>query len=292
MILSLEPLRSWASTAQGRLLGWLIMVMILILPVLYMNRKCNRAYAIYRKSFKEKIIKSIVKLIDEKLEYFCDGFVDQNTFLKSKLFKKYPDEYSGDDLIKGRIGDTEVEFSEIEALYKTRKITGKVEWHIIFSGLFFIADFNKYFNNDLVILPDIAEKKLGYIGKMMQSINPDRDRLIKMEDPEFEKIFVVYGKDQIEARYILTPALMSRITAFHKTCEGNIYISFIGSKINIAISYSRNLFEPRLFWMFQKHQQMEKYYRDLEFIMGIVNQLNLNTRIWSKQPSAQTGAHL
>ena len=48
------------------------------------------------------------------------------------------------------------------------------------------------------------------IGQKLQSFTTafSKRQLIKLEDPEFEKLFAVYGDDQIEARYILTPALM------------------------------------------------------------------------------------
>ena len=38
-----------------------------------------------------------------------------------------------------------------------------------------------------------------------------RQKLIKMDNPEFEKEFVVYSDNPIKARYILTHSLMQRI---------------------------------------------------------------------------------
>ena len=43
-----------------------------------------------------------------------------------------------------------------------------------------------------------------------------RGELIKMEDVAFERGVVVYGDDQIEARYILSTSLMERILAYKK----------------------------------------------------------------------------
>ena len=72
-----------------------------------------------------------------------------------------------------------------------------------------MADFNKNFNGHTVVLPDTAEKILGKFGQSLQSMS-SRGELVKLEDPEFEKEFCVYGDDQVEARYILSPALMKR----------------------------------------------------------------------------------
>ena len=45
-------------------------------------------------------------------------------------------------------------------------------------------------------------------------MNFSRPPLVKLEDPEFEKHFVVSGEDQVEARYILSTCLMQRLTDF------------------------------------------------------------------------------
>jgi len=132
-------------------------------------------------------------------------------------------------------------------------------------------------------LPDTAEKLFGQFGKMLQSWNKLRGQLIKLEDPEFEKYFVVYGDDQIEARYILSPSLMARIVDFREKTGQKIYLSFVGSMVFVAIPYTRNLFEPRIFQTMLDFSQIQEYFEDLQLAISIVDEMDLNTRIWSKQ---------
>ena len=67
------------------------------------------------------------------------------------------------------------------------------------------ADFNKNFQGRTIILPDFAQNAFGdFIGSWLQSKNQAREELVKMDNPDFEKEFVVYSNDQIEARYILS----------------------------------------------------------------------------------------
>ena len=68
--------------------------------------------------------------------------------------------YTGDDYVKGKIGDTYIEFSEIHSEYKTQN-NKQTTWHIIFKGLFFIANFNKNFKSETLVLPDVAQKAFG-----------------------------------------------------------------------------------------------------------------------------------
>ena len=101
-----------------------------------------------------------------------------------------------------------------------------------------------------------------------------------MDDPEFEKQFVVYGSDQVEARYILSTSLMRRILDYKNKTKKSIYISFIDDKLFFAISYFKNLFEPKLFMTLLNFNLIKEYYEDLELTISIVEELNLNIRIW------------
>ena len=59
-------------------------------------------------------------------------------------------------------------------------------------------------------------------------------------------------------------------------------MSFIDSRMYIAIPYTENLFEPQLFKTILDFAPVQKYFEDLQLAIGIVEDLNLNLRIWSK----------
>lgn len=237
----------------------------------------------YVSNFKTNIIEKIVTAIDDNLHYYKERGIEQSLFSASGIFKQHIDHYHAEDYVQGVLGKTKVEFSEIHAQYITRDGKGRTSYHTIFRGLFFIADFNKNFNGKTVVLPDTAERLFGVIGNMLQSWNIGRGELVKLEDPEFEKEFVVYASDQIEARYILSMSLMKRIVDFKRKTRKNIYLSFVGSKIFIALPCYRNLFEPRIFRTVLDFSSIRQYFEDLQLAVGIVEDLNLNTRIWTKQ---------
>lgn len=155
-------------------------------------------------------------------------------------------------------------------------------WHTIFKGLFFVADFNKNFTCQTLVLPASASGVLRQINGLLQSWNKHGE-LIKLEDPEFNKLFVVYSNDQVESRYILSTSLMARLTKFKQKADKKIYISFINTKIFVAVSYSKDLFEPKVFKTMAEFAPMKEYFEDLELALSLVHDLNLNTRIWSKQ---------
>jgi hypothetical protein len=145
-----------------------------------------------------------------------------------------------------------------------------------------MANFNKKFKTETFILPDTAERLFGFLGKKLQEMtaSSSRGELVNLESPEFEKLFVVYGKDQIEARYILSPSLMERIVSFKNKTGKNIHMSFVDNNIFIAISYKKNLFEPRVFKTIIDLEPIQEYYEDIKLMTDIVEDLNLNLRIW------------
>ena len=238
----------------------------------------------YRRDFKNTIVRGVIEFMEPDLRYFPEEGIGNVQFRVSELFQQHIDRYRCEDLVKGRVGQTEVMFSEVHAEYKTTSGTGKnrrTHWHTIFKGLFFIGDFHKDFHGRTVVLPDRAQKLFGGLGQALQSLNFTRGKLIKLEDPEFEREFVVYGDDQIEARYILSPAMMERITAFGRNRNTSVYLSFVGSLVYVGFSTKKNLFEPKLFGP-ADFETLVEYVAELRLATDIVDELNLNARIWSK----------
>ncbi|MEI7904178.1 MAG: DUF3137 domain-containing protein [Candidatus Firestonebacteria bacterium] len=248
---------------------------------------CYSLYSGFKSDFKDKVIGPLVKFIDENLNYLKDAYVPQSIYNQSRIFLATPDRYRGEDYVFGKQGKTEVQFSEIHSEYKTQTRDSKgnvqTQWHTIFKGLFFTADFNKNFSGCTVVLPDTAEKLLGFLGKTLQSMNMARDKLINLEDPEFEKEFAVYSDDQVTARYILSTSMMERLTAYKRNTGRPVSISFVNSRIFVAVSCSENMFEPKIFGSLIDFETVKKYYESLEFGAGLVEILDLNTRIWTKK---------
>jgi hypothetical protein len=262
-----------------------ITVGILLVPIVtFLYRFLISGYV---HAFKVNVIQKIVRYIDPDLTYTPTGHIPKWQIVASRIFSKHPDRVRGDDLVQGRIGETNMQFSEVHVEKKHESTTSNGgrhrRWSTMFRGLFFVADFNKKFSGKTLVLPDTAEQVLGSLGSYFQSMNFARGELIKMEDPVFEKYFVVYGDDQIEARYILSTSLMQRISEFREKTGRRICVSFMGSHVYVAIPYSRRLFEPRVFRSILGFKGIEQYLEDFEVFIGIVEDLNLNTRIWTKK---------
>jgi len=232
--------------------------------------------------FKDEVIEQLVDFIDSSLLYEKNGYIRVVEYKKSSLFPLHVDRYKGDDFVSGNVEGVALRFSEIHSEVEKKNSKGKTYWQTIFKGLLFIADFNKNFKGKTVILPDSAESFIGSFAHFFQSFS-SHGELIKMDNPEFEKEFVVYSSDQIEARYILSHSLMDSIMRYKKIVGKNLSISFVGSNIYIAIGFKQKLFEPKIYKSVQNFDEVRFYFEVLSMTVDIVNILKLNRRIWSKR---------
>ena len=228
--------------------------------------------------FKSKVIAKIVTFIDKNLKYSDRGSIAEEEFAESKLFLKRIDNYFGEDMVTGSLGKTTVRFCEIFVFSNVQKgVNTENDYSIFrdiatknFRGIFFIADFNKCFKGKTFVLPENASKATGY-------------ELVKLEDPEFQKLFKVYSTNQVESRYILSPSLMQKIIGLKKKFNETLRFSFVNSKVFIAISSKDDLFEPPMNSSICDNRLIKSYFNCLNFMVGIVEELDLNTRIWTKE---------
>ncbi|SFD20996.1 DUF3137 domain-containing protein [Flavobacterium phragmitis] len=239
----------------------------------------------YKAAYKNNVVGSALKEINETLKITPQSGLPHYEFVSSELFTTRPDRYKTQDLVEGTADKTAFWFSEVHAEYKTETRTKngtRTEWHTIFEGIIFVADFNKNFNVSTVVRPKSFGDSIGsWFSKNVFSFgNSD---LIQLENPEFDSKFVTYSRNQIEARYILTPAMMERILDLNQKSDETISISFIHSKMYIAFPLSHNYFEPPIHSSLLDPNLLSDDLSIVRFMQDIVQELDLNTRIWGKE---------
>ncbi len=142
--------------------------------------------------------------------------------------------------------------------------------HFSFRGMFCWLSFNKTLNGHTVILPNNRTTRLD----RMVSMNFSDEQQVRLEDPRFTKHFVVYSTDQIEARYVLTTALMERIVTLKERFNRPILLSFQHQRVYIAVENENGLFSfPS--GKVDSMAILEELAHDIETALGITKTLNL-----------------
>ncbi|MBR4254258.1 MAG: DUF3137 domain-containing protein [Lentisphaeria bacterium] len=237
--------------------------------------------------YKKLVVPSLLKDIDPGLAYNPSGCIPKEEFRRSKIFSNTPSSYTGEDLVFGTYKGIPVRFSELKV--QEKHSDGKnTTYHTFFQGVFLIADFNKDFKYSHWVLPDTAEAAFGQVvGNFLQKISlPGRGHMTRMEDPAFEKKFVVYTENDVEARYILSPKLMRTMLALSERFRkgvSRIAFAFMDSSVYIAIPIEsgRDLFEmPSRGDMGEETARRTQ--EELKEILSVFDVMELDLRLWSK----------
>lgn len=104
-----------------------------------------------------------------------------------------------------------------------------------FRGMFGYCRTQREFCGYVLLLPDHLENKVGYLAQSIQRIRQKNGaKFVHLEDPEFENLFAVYADDEVEARMVLTPAMMRRMTELRRSFNRDLMISFKGDTLYFA----------------------------------------------------------
>ncbi|MSN96245.1 DUF3137 domain-containing protein [Campylobacter sp. FMV-PI01] len=245
----------------------------------------------FRQKFKNEYLRNYIK--NKGHYYNMYHNIDAVDMIRSGLFKPFTNQ-KGNDYISGMKNGVMFKFSDILLedklnLYENLKDFFDDLFHFFitfiqiilnffkfkyddkkihnFTGLFFVADFNKNINSKTLVMQS------GY--PRFNDVS-----LIKMDSVEFNSKFRVYSDDIQNAMYLLSPSLMEKIYNLSKRFNNPINVSFIKTKIYISINVGRDSFEPDITKNIKINNPARKIISDLNSILDIVNALNLDNDLW------------
>ncbi|OJJ23497.1 hypothetical protein BKI52_03805 [marine bacterium AO1-C] len=253
--------------------------LMLATGVIYVSSLAHQAQRqAYHKKYKRYIVRPIAECIDPDWRYEAFKGIDSKQFKASKLFPLGYDIYQSDDLISGWIGQTDFQCADVH-IQRFQKLNGI---RSVFQGLFFHADFHKHFRGRIFVSPDFTKGRWGNAGTFIQKNFVGQGQLVKMENLEFERLFMVHATHSTEARYVLTPIIMEAMVKLRQFYDSPIYFSFIGTRMYCAIDFEEELFEPSIYRSAVNYRDIQFIYALLKMNKIIVEQMQLNTRIWTK----------
>ncbi|MBS6238587.1 MAG: DUF3137 domain-containing protein [Bacteroides sp.] len=248
-------------------------IVIVVISVIIFITCINNKSKIFSSFYKEEVVDEIIHAFCPNATYSPNDGVGEELFRNSGLFTS-PDRYHAEDLIEGCLDKTSFICSEVHAEERRARSTKngvQYYWEDIFKGFLFIADFHKEFQGETTLLRNSLFKvKMGASR-------------VKMENPDFEKVFDVFSTNQIEARYLITPSMMERMLKLDSNFKKGVTISFRNSTILVAIPDSKNRFEADVWSSLNDMSILKSDFAVLQSLLDIVDELNLNTRIWSKE---------
>ena len=139
-----------------------------------------------------------------------------------------------------------------------------------FKGLIVRFKLNKQAEAHIVILENHEE------NLFLKSFKHNYYKKVELEDVEFNKKFTVYAINEVDARYVLTPAMMDRLLNLKQSFNSKyIRASFRKDELVIAIQSDKDLFGLASIWWEIDSKDYQTMFMELISILKITDALNL-----------------
>lgn len=280
----------------------------------FIFRYFKNKYFCGNKKFKSLVKKDLLPKILENLEgiSWCSGkeTISDETIRKSQLFGSY-NIRENDDAFTGEYKGVTFKVSETNLSYES----GSGDDHTVsnvFKGIIILIDSNKEIKAHTKIQPKMDKKteiictlllvflwgSLLYYAISSESyfisciflfsgtisiisLFSHSNKEMNLEDPDFNKKYIVTTEDQVEGRYLITTGFMDRFknlqTAFGTK---NIECAFFDNKIMFALHTNKDFFELSggLFHSLKHPKQVKSFYEETTAIYDIIDYFKLDEK--------------
>jgi Protein of unknown function (DUF3137) len=232
-----------------------IAVAFVLLFVFEGNRFQNR--------FRQQFVPMVLGFFGTNFKFSSEASIHKNHLINSEFVPSGFHDFEAANKISGFVQGRFIQISQFDI---------RKDKAAYFEGTWFTAEFNKNFFGRVLV----------YSGSNFYS---SYER-VKLEDPEFERHFQVFATNQVEARYILSTSMMARLLMLRKKLKREISVSFSEDQVHLLI-HGLKILEPPLSHSVLGMEFVHGYLEQIDLVIGIFKDLDLQTRIWSKEESAR-----
>jgi hypothetical protein len=223
----------------------------------------------YAKAYKVEVMPRIAKLLGN-LRYIVDGKILMAEMILSKIVPDHH-RYTSEDYFEGVYKGVQVKLSEIN--FEVRRRSNKRTYYVsVFKGLaILIAHPRPKFLGHTILRRDSSKVSKWFMekGSKLEHAN--------LVDPEFEKMFDVFTSDQVEARYLIDPAMIETLKELAAAFESGIVMAaYYGAKTLILIPSKKNHFEPQGIRIAATDPgSVQNMKHDLEQVLNLIDRLEM-----------------
>ncbi|WP_299117084.1 DUF3137 domain-containing protein [uncultured Winogradskyella sp.] len=276
-------------------------LVVLLYPAIYFFTNSFRKFKIKE----TETIAKMVKLLFPKVEFTQSTAVPKKEIENSKLFawvntetRMYSygqiksstsntklniydvgiiEQHAGNKIIRFFMGIPYLNILAILYQYVLKNIVSNKtadNVHFTFRGMFSWLHYPKRLNGHTVVLTKSYSTKLNRLA----SFKFNEEQKVVLEDPRFIKEFMVYSTDQVEARYVLSTALMEHIVALKEKFNRDIALSFHNQQMYFAVENPYGLFAFSS-GKLNSVNVVEELANDIETALNVAENLHFNYRV-------------
>lgn len=222
----------------GKTFSFFVFIPAIISIVLFIIHNIQKNKLL--KNLKRKVLHQILPMVfDDTRAIYIETGISKNEFEKSGIYKNY-NEYFSSDGIKDYLNKFHI--SNVTVKKKSEETKTPV-----FIGVFGFCKTEEFFENEILIKPDVENKYVKNIIATKDKIIGDNRNVIRLENNEFERNFEVFSKDPLKARQVITTSYMEKLLKIKNDLNTSIKIVYKGDKKYIAIWNVRIIDEKNIY---------------------------------------------
>jgi len=225
----------------------LIILFIMVLISIIMIIKHTKNYSLI---YKNEIIHRMIEDYDPNIIYNQHLGINEHDYLDGKF--EYYDKYYSEDLITRKTMQYSYNLSDVKTTIDHIDSDGTSHYSVIFEGTVAIVDLPKSINSNILILNNQIKFRtpISYVA---------------IDNAEFESKFDVHTDDKIMAMRILTPFITDKIMKFNEKTKIKMEFKIFNNKAYFRF-YTKNLFEPSMFFTKFENKNIDEYMAILKYI--------------------------
>ncbi len=229
--------------------------------------------------YKRVVMQRVVKALGTELSYRPESSLTRGHWDRMDLFPARPSRFRSEDEVRGRKANVAYAIHEVKAMRRE----GRRE-AVLFKGFVAQLEFNKHFQGHTVVVPDQEGRSIGgkLFGDALERSTIGAKQIVRLENPDFEEQFSVYGTDDQEARYLLTPKMMELIMEANALQPEQIRLAFMENFLYVTVPSRIELADPGLDSTVSPESALGELAPVIALAERLVTTLDLETRIWSR----------
>ena len=231
----------------------------------------------YEENIKKEIFPNVLNFFGD-FKYHIETKKSVKEYYATELIPKHDTEIAEDHIV-GTYKQIKIDLFETQlsrkVKYKDSNGNTSTRQKTVFNGLILELSMNKSFGGKTVVKKDSGTVGNWFIKKSTSL------KKVKLEDPNFEKMFEVYSDDQVEARYLLTVTFIERLKELVENFGGkSIQCCFYNNKLLMMIPIEKDMFEPGSIYEAEDFiDDSKSLLKELSLIFSIIDTLKLNMEI-------------
>lgn len=228
-------------------------------------------------TFKPRIVSLVLDFIDNSpsygtLAYDASKAIPAKRFEESDIFVSDSDFYQGEDFIYGKIGEIPFEMCELQ-VKESSKVRNRLNY--IFQGVFMVASLNHSMNGQILIFPKVFRQ---YLSRSIRLIVRHGGKMLRegIQNADFLQAFEVYATPDAPVTEFISRDMQAVLVAYREQNDKEIYLSYKGRKLYVAVAQNKDMLEPKLFSSNARFELVRAYFEDLKIVLEIVEDIDSN----------------